>query len=205
MKLFEAFHSFEAPWSAVTLANWNKYPNPLSSHVISCDTISRTIDDNKLITERLLAVKQPVPRILGYLGFNVSELAHFHEISTLDLKTREFKASTVNLDLRQVMVVNETVTLSEHLGKTLFKQEAVVQAQGVFDTVGKVIEDMAVSRFKSNAHIGKQALEEVTARFRALENTLEAKIEQKMEELKELNQSISFNTCYTMEPKEQIF
>jgi hypothetical protein len=201
MKLFEALYSFEDPWSDVTLANWNKYPNPISSHVISCDTISRTINDNKLITERLLAVRQPVPRILGYLGFNVSDLAHFHEISTLDLTTREFKASTVNLELRQVMVVDETINISEHLGKTLFKQEAKVEAQGVFDTVGKVIEDLAVSRFKSNAQRGKEALEQVTARFRALENSLEAKIEQKMEELSSI---VSLHSR-TSEPKESVF
>lgn len=201
MKLFEAFHSFEAPWSAVTLANWNKYPNPLSSHVISCDTISRTVQDNTLITERLLSCKQPVPRMLSYLGFNVSELAHFHEISTLDLTTREFKASTVNLDLRQVMVVNETVTLSEHLGKTLFKQEAQVQAHGVFDTVGKVIEDLAVSRFKINAQRGKEALEEVTSRFWEEASSLEAKLEQTMEELTSSWENIDSR----FEPKEQVF
>ena len=201
MKLFEAFHSFEAPWSAVTLANWNKYPNPLSSHVISCDTISRTVQNDTLITERVLSCKQPVPSILSYLGFNISELAHFHEISTLDLKTREFKASTVNLDLRQVMTVNETITLSEHLGKTLFKQEAQVQAQGVFDTVGKVIEDMAVSRLQINATRGKQALEQVTCKFWEEASFLESRLEQKIEELSQSWENIDSK----LEPREYIF
>jgi hypothetical protein len=170
MKLFETFHSFNAPWQTVTLANWNKYPNPISSHVLSCDVLSRTIDAEKglLITERLLCCRQPVPTILKSLGLGFQEEAYFHEISTLNLKNKELTAQTVNLNMRSLLQVNELCHFSVHPdtpSSTLLKQQAEVHAPGVFAAVGRLIEDVAVSRFQVNAAKGRAALENVTHRI----------------------------------------
>jgi hypothetical protein len=81
------------------------------------------------------------------------------------------------------MVVDEKVTLSDMDGKTLFTQQAQVEALGAFQSVGKVIEDLAVKRFKANASRGRQALEHVTERFWQEASSLEAKIGQTMDDL----------------------
>jgi hypothetical protein len=170
MKLFETLHSFDHPWPAVTLANWNKYPNPYSSHVLSCDTLDRRVDPRTgvITTERLLCCKQPVPSILKRLGLDFQVEAFFHEISTLNPKTQEFTAQTVNLTMRGLLNVSETCSLSVHPelpSNTLFKQQAQVSAMGVFAAVGRLVEDIAVSRFTANAAKGRDALESVTQEF----------------------------------------
>lgn len=51
------------PWSHVVIGMWHKYPNPHCSHVVTVDTLSRTIDPKTGIvrTERVLGCKQKAP------------------------------------------------------------------------------------------------------------------------------------------------
>ncbi|KAJ3121825.1 hypothetical protein HK098_003339 [Nowakowskiella sp. JEL0407] len=73
MKLFEQSHKFDHPWNTITLANYRKYPNDLSSHVLSVDILRREVDPSTglLVTERLLCCKQALPplasKVLGTL------------------------------------------------------------------------------------------------------------------------------------------
>lgn len=205
MKLFENFYCLQHPWPTVTLANWNKYPNPLSSHVVSCDVLSRQVSqDGILTTERLLCCKQPVPSLLKRLGLGFSDLAYFHEVSTLNLKTQEFTAQTVNLSMRSLLDVSETCVLSVDpssvsSGRTLFKQQAQVSAMGVLSSFGRLVEDLAVNRFIANAAKGKDALELVTSRIWSEAMDFENKMEQRVSdsidhfkgELEELTQTVT--------------
>ena len=189
MKLFEALHSFEAPWHTVTYANWNKYPNPFSSHVISCDTLSRRVDPESqlLITERLLCCRQPVPSILARLGLGFQEQAYFHEISPLNLETREFTAQTVNLTMRSLLNVSETCVLTvdpNSPSNTLFKQQAQVSAMGVFASLGRLIEEVAVNRFSANAAKGREALASVTSKLWSEALELEQKMSSSLDQIK---------------------
>ena len=83
--------------------------------VLSVDVLSRTIDPNTgiLTTERLLTCKQSVPSFLRSLGFPIPEVAYFHEVSTLDPRTKEYKAQSINLSMRSVMEVKETCVYRE--------------------------------------------------------------------------------------------
>jgi hypothetical protein len=206
MKLFENFYALQHPWQTVTLANWNKYPNPHSAHVLSCDTLSRHISPDGIITtERLLCCRQPVPSLLKRLGLGFSELAYFHEISTLNSKTKEFTAQTVNLSMRSLLTVTETCILtadpSSPASGTLFKQKAQVSAMGVLSSFGRLVEDLAVNRFISNAAKGKDALELVTSRIWAdamdFENKMEQKVSDSLDhlklELEELTSTVAQN------------
>jgi hypothetical protein len=66
MKLFKSVHTYDYPWSLVSAANWQKYPNEHCSHVHAVDVLDRRVDPETgiLITERLITVKQNVPFII---------------------------------------------------------------------------------------------------------------------------------------------
>jgi hypothetical protein len=57
---------YDYPWSLVSAANWQKYPNEHCPHVYAVDVLDRRVepDTGVLITERLITVKQNVPTII---------------------------------------------------------------------------------------------------------------------------------------------
>ncbi|KAJ3005200.1 UNVERIFIED_CONTAM: hypothetical protein HDU68_004709 [Siphonaria sp. JEL0065] len=115
MKLFEQTQTISYPWDIVTTANWIKYPNEISTHVISLDILSREVDpvSGVLRTERLLCCKQSSPKFLRTIGVPIPEVAWFREVSYLDPKTRTYTATSVNLTMRNIMVVKETCIYKE--------------------------------------------------------------------------------------------
>ncbi|KAJ3100417.1 hypothetical protein HDU96_010349 [Phlyctochytrium bullatum] len=115
-KLFEHTQFFNCSWDTLTAANWRKYPNELSNHVISVDILSREVDPETgvLRTERLLCCKQNAPSILRAIGLPIPEVAYFREISELDPKTKQFTAKSVNLSMRNIMSVHETIIFKEY-------------------------------------------------------------------------------------------
>lgn len=209
MKFFENLYSLQHPWQTVTLANWNKYPNPFSSHVLSCDTLSRTVSSNGVITtERLLCCKQPIPTLLKRLGLGLQDVAYFYEISTLNLHSKEFTAQTVNLSMRSLLTLSETCVLTvnpEAPSGTLFKQQAQVSAMGVLSAFGRLVEDFAVGRFIANAEKGRAALESVTSKFWTEAKEFELKMEQKVSSsLDQLKSELSHCSLSITEQVEQL-
>jgi hypothetical protein len=69
------------------------------------------------------------------------------------------------LSLRNIITVEETCIFKPDAcapsTSTEFSQSAKITALGVFSSVAKLIEDAAISRFKCNAVLGKQGLEQV--------------------------------------------
>ncbi|KAJ3077105.1 hypothetical protein HDU98_008540 [Podochytrium sp. JEL0797] len=230
MKLFEQTQTLNYSWDVVTTANWMKYPNPISTHVLSVDILSREVDPETgvLRTERLLCCKQGGPAFLRTIGIPIPEVAWFREVSHLDPRTKEYTATTVNLTMRNIMVVKETCVYKEMREKleeevenvkraiqhavaesekppgllsqlrrrgftfgsaavrgsestlemkeegekavaspesgfkfTEFVQTAEFHAQVGYDSVKRMMEDAAVTRFKNNADNGVRALETV--------------------------------------------
>ncbi|ORY39088.1 MSF1-domain-containing protein [Rhizoclosmatium globosum] len=115
MKLFEQSQTLNYSWDVVTTANWIKYPNEVSTHVLSVDILDRSVDavTGVLRTERLICCKQSAPSILRTIGIPIPEVAWFREVSYLDPKTREYTATSVNLTMRNIMVVKETCVYKE--------------------------------------------------------------------------------------------
>ncbi|KAJ3227942.1 hypothetical protein HDU81_006393 [Chytriomyces hyalinus] len=145
--IFEKTETLNYSWGMVTAANWIKYPNPITNHVLSVDILSREVDPETgvLRTERLLCCKQSAPAILRTLGLPIPEVAWFREVSELDPVSQEYTARTVNLTMRNLMIVKETCVykaVSELIdeGEKLVKEklEAVVDAapspRGFFDS-----------------------------------------------------------------------
>lgn len=176
MKIFESLHIFDYSWEQVTAANWQKYPNELSTHVVSVDILNREMDPvtNVLRTERLIACKQPIP---GWLRAIVGgdEYSYVREISEVNLATKTLVMKSSNLTMSHLLLVNETVTYTPDpelpSGRTKFEQEAEITAFSSWTSICNRIEEWSIERFGQNAKVGKKGFELVL-------HTLSQKIEE---------------------------
>lgn len=166
MKLFESDHYFNYPWEQVTAANWQKYPNELSTHVISVDILLRSIDPKTQVlrSERLIGCKQSIPSWLQFIVGGAS-VSYVREVSEVDLVNKTLVMKSSNLTMNHLLLVNETVVYKPDpelpTQGTLFKQSAEITAFASISRLCDKIEDWSVERFGQNAKIGKQAFEGV--------------------------------------------
>lgn len=166
MKLFESNHHFEYSWEQVTAANWQKYPNKISAHVISVDVLNRSIDVERKIlrTERLIACKQSIPSWLSYI-VGAHENSYVREISEVDLINKTLVMKSMNLTMNHLLLVNETVTYKPDVelpnSRTTFNQTAEITAFGSISRICDKLEEWSVDRFGQNAKTGKLAFESV--------------------------------------------
>lgn len=166
MKLFESEHFFNYPWDQVTAANWQKYPNELSTHVISVDILDRQLINNNqtLRTERLIGCLQPIPRWLSFIvgGATVS---YVREVSEVDLISKTLVMKSMNLTMSNLLLVKETVIYKPDeelpLNRTTFLQSAEITAFASLSKLCDKLEDWSVERFGQNAKTGKEAFESV--------------------------------------------
>lgn len=166
MKLFESEHFFNYPWDQVTAANWQKYPNELSTHVISVDILNRQLINNNqtLRTERLIGCKQPIPRWLSFIvgGATVS---YVREVSEVDLVNKSLVMKSMNLTMSNLLLVKETVIYKPDqdlpMNRTTFLQSAEITAFASLTKLCDKLEDWSVERFGQNAKTGKEAFESV--------------------------------------------
>jgi 4-amino-4-deoxychorismate lyase len=103
-------------WEAVTLALFQKYPNPFTSHVLSIDVLSRHIDvEGRLHSTRLLlkTAGSGVPTWLQSLI--KSKEAYVLEVSIVDPKRGTMETHSHNLSHRRFMSVEEIQTFSKSL------------------------------------------------------------------------------------------
>ncbi|ORZ29490.1 PRELI-like family-domain-containing protein [Catenaria anguillulae PL171] len=169
MKLHSSEHHYDHPWSAITAAVWQKYPNHLTPHVISVDVLSRHVDQatQTLRTERLLTIRQSIPTFILRL-FNMSEpLSHVLEVSEINLATQTCRAVSTNLTCREFMTMDETVTYrpdpADREGRTVMVQEAQVSSS--VSRFSSYCEDLLINRFRENAKVGRDAMREVVERI----------------------------------------
>ncbi|ODQ80090.1 hypothetical protein BABINDRAFT_161083 [Babjeviella inositovora NRRL Y-12698] len=165
MKLYSSEHHFDYPWTTITAANWQKYPNEMSSHVIGVDVLRREVyPETKILrTERLITCKQPVPKWLSMLtgGDNIS---YVREVSEVDLVNRTLTLRSNNMTMNHLLSVYEVVVYRpdpEDPNRTIFKQEAEITAYASFRRLCDKIEDFSVERFGQNALKGKIGFEGV--------------------------------------------
>ncbi|KAI9102419.1 PRELI-like family-domain-containing protein [Phlyctochytrium arcticum] len=188
MKLFETQYLFAQPWGALTTANWRKYPNEYSSHVLSVDILSREIDPKSgaLVTERLLCCKQSAPALLRKL-LPIPEVAYFREISHLDPKSKSYTAVSVNLCMQSMMRLEERCELhadpTSPAGRTVFTQRAAVSAMGVLSYAARLIEETGVRAYHNNAARGRQGLETVLDKVVEEARVMEQNIKEGLEGL----------------------
>lgn len=165
MKFFENTCEFQYPWDQVTAANWRKYPNEVSTHVVAVDVLRREINPatKQLTTERLITCKQSIPGWLLYL-VGGKEVSYVREISIVDLNEKTLTLRSINMTMNHLLKVYETVTYSPDQKdplKTVFKQEAQITAYATFQKLCNKLEDWGVQRFDENAKKGKKGFDSV--------------------------------------------
>lgn len=176
MKVFSSSSNFSYSWDEVSTSNWIKYCpwNSKTPHVLSVDTLSRSIDPATgiLRTERLIACKQSAPRwLISILGQGAVDESLVHEVSYVDPATKTLTMCSVNMTFSHLLSVRETVQYTPHptspTSQTLFRQRAEITALcGGWQGIKRRIEDCLVERFGQNAAKGREGFEMVLQKAR---------------------------------------
>lgn len=167
MRLFDHQYSIPHPWTTVTRASWQKYPNPeWTPHITHVDYISRMVDSQgRLVTERLLTCQQNIPSFITRLfGMQDAPASIMYERSVVDPLEQSMTLHTQNLSFCQFMRVEERCIYKQDphdQGVTQFGQECRIRSvHGWADWLAEQVEEFCVSRFQVNAQKGRQALQE---------------------------------------------
>lgn len=169
MRIFSTEHLFKYPWERVSLANWIKYPNDITPHVVHVDYLSRKIDPitGVLHTERLLTCRQNVPAFISRL-FGGENSSLFYEWSEVDRQGQTLTLRSQNLTFSNLLTVEETCRYAQTPeGHTLLRQEVAIHStcNGMWTSLANRIEEWTVGRFHANAQKGRLALEAAVERI----------------------------------------
>ncbi|CAO3696145.1 hypothetical protein G6F56_003454 [Rhizopus delemar] len=169
MKFFKSVHTFHYEWNLVSAAQWQKYPNDHCPHVQHVDVLNRTLDPESgvLTTERLITVKQNVPKIILKI-MGAGETQYVRELSQINPKTKTFTLTSENLSLCNIMKCNEEISYivsPEDPQKTQFIQQATMTVGSLFSRWESIIEDFSIKRFQQNAQVGREGFLHVLERF----------------------------------------
>jgi len=174
MKVFSTSAEFNYSWEEVSIGNWQKYSqwNEKADHVLSVDTLSRTVDSSTgiLRTERLIKCKQGAPKwVQPFLGGD--DVSYVYETSYIDPQRQKLTMCSHNLTYSELIIVRETVQYhpcaSSPDTKTIFSQRAEITALcGGWQKIKNKIEGALVERFSQNAANGREGFEMVLKKAR---------------------------------------
>ncbi|KAI9142634.1 PRELI-like family-domain-containing protein [Paraphysoderma sedebokerense] len=153
VKFYQQKFEFEHSWNYVTLAIFNKYPNPFSTHVLQSDVLTRTLNPNTktLHTTRLFTKSGVLPK-WGASLFKSAPQALIVEESVVDLEKKTMITRTRNLDHRRFLCVEEIQVVKPHPENNEWTQ--VTTEARVVSNIGwgmtNKLEKFGVSRFRDN-------------------------------------------------------
>ncbi|KAI0735484.1 MSF1-domain-containing protein [Earliella scabrosa] len=150
MRFYTQSFLYDDPWSIVSLAYLLRYPNPMSSHILSCDVISREVTPSgSLRTTRLILKTGSLPR-WAPKGMIQRAESWVLEESEVDPLGKVMRCTTKNLDHVKVMRVEEHIHIRQaEDGKTLQTTEAMFLS-GFGWGLTKKIENYGLAKFKAN-------------------------------------------------------
>lgn len=149
-------HVFDSDFSTVSLAFFNRYPNPYSTHVLSIDTLSRKLDsDGCLLTTRLIKKSGKLPRWVKPFLSKVTD-SWILEMSIVNPKTMLMKTYTKNLDHRKIIEVEEftTYVADADVANTRVISE-VKFSSGFQRGIKNKIEQWSMSKFDENIKMSR--------------------------------------------------
>ncbi|AWU78373.1 uncharacterized protein C5L36_0E04280 [Pichia kudriavzevii] len=162
MKEFNQTLVFDYPWDYVSAANWRKYPNKMSTHVVAVDVLNREFDpiQQTLLTERLIKCEQNIPSWLQVIIPNVN-VSYVREVSIINLQNQTLTMRSINLTMKNLLKVYETVQYepASDPNKTTFTQCARLSSNQPW--IGPKIESWALATFAQNAAKGKMGFDSV--------------------------------------------
>ncbi|CAG5131686.1 unnamed protein product, partial [Candidula unifasciata] len=110
VKFMTASSVFKFTWDQVASGMWQRYPNPNSKHVLTEDVLSRRIEDQKLVSLRILTKTNKIPKWgERFVGQNKNIL--IIEESVVDPKEKTFTTYTRNVGLQKVLL---TASITSH-------------------------------------------------------------------------------------------
>jgi len=155
----EFLHVFRETWANVTLAFWKKYPNELSRHVLSVDTIHRSIDPETkcMSSTRIMTKTNRKPQWMQWWTPAGSVL--IVEESVLDPAAKTLTTYTKNITLVPYMQVEEKCVFSvspENPDWTICRTEARVTSELI---IRSLVETFGQRRFHSNVVSAKTSIQ----------------------------------------------
>lgn len=174
-------HTFRHDFETVTLAYFNRYPNPFSKHVKSIDTIDRYIDkDGKLHQTKLILKAGRLPKwVVPFLGkINTSWVV---EKTVVDPKKRTMVTYNCNLDHTKMLRVEESTKYRYNFRRGVTESEATVSFSSGFKkfagfNIRDKIEDWSRTRFAEHSKSSSQGLKMV---MDAVRQKLAAKLQER--------------------------
>ncbi|KAF0988398.1 hypothetical protein HZS_4085 [Henneguya salminicola] len=158
MKHWTDLSVLEYPWKLVTLAVWNKYPNPHAPHVISNDVLDRHLDQNNCLhTVRLISFVDTIPWPINKL-FNLTtgDCLHALEYSIVDAHRQVHESHTINLTFNSLTQNCESLTYSSNPNhKTDVRLDISVDVNLNFICD---LESFQIEKYKSSREKGMRAL-----------------------------------------------
>lgn len=150
-KYYETSTIFNFNWEQVAQGFWQRYPNPHSQHVLTEDTLERTVRDGKLYTKRLLSKTNRVPKWAEHI--TSARSVKIVEESICDPKEKTLTTYTRNVAFTKVMNVIEKVVYTcddAEPGKTIAIRSAWIDSS-MFG-FSRAIKAFGIERFKKNCH-----------------------------------------------------
>lgn len=144
-------HIFQNDFATVSLAFFNRYPNPYASHVLSIDTLSRYIDSHgQLHTTRLIRKTGKLPRwVKPFLG-KISQ-SWIIEMSIVNKDEQKLLTYTRNLDHTKVIQVEEFTAYKFNLENNFTIADSQVKFSSGFKIgIRNKIEEWSHKKFDEN-------------------------------------------------------
>nr|CAB3265145.1 PRELI domain-containing protein 1, mitochondrial-like [Phallusia mammillata] len=145
-------------WHNAVSSFWMKYPNQYSKHVLTEDVLERSITpDGKLYTRRILSKTNPLPHWGRWVfSANLKQMVPILEESIVDPVTKTMKVYTWNISYKQMMDVQECMTIREpEMSSTMITREGWIDSS--YKGFRRVLRQFGLTRWKSNAkkaHLG---------------------------------------------------
>ncbi|CCE63787.1 hypothetical protein TPHA_0F03060 [Tetrapisispora phaffii CBS 4417] len=165
-------HIFPNDFTSVSLAFFNRYPNPYASHVLSIDTLERRIDsDGNLHTVRLIKKKGKLPRWVRPLLNNISD-SWIVEFSVVDPRLNILKTYTKNLDHTRIIKVEEFTDYQYDKANEYTSVNSMVKFSSGFRLgIKNKIENWSLNKFNENIINSRRGMSFVMKKIK--ERTLE--------------------------------
>ncbi|KAL7668267.1 hypothetical protein ACOME3_008976 [Neoechinorhynchus agilis] len=170
MREFSSFASLPFGWANVAYGLFTRYPNSLSKHVLTEDTIEREFtSDGYLRVRKICSKTNKIPdwgaKILRLAGASPSSGLVIEEM-LFNVRNRSLAVYNYNLSHRHIMIVEEFIAFKPS-GERLTLCDKFVKIKGTFPTAHAALESFGLRRYKKNSEMAFKALWDKLSECRA--------------------------------------
>ncbi len=184
-------HTFQHDFETVTLAYFNRYPNPYSKHVKSIDTVDKYIDrEGKLHQTKLICKCGHLPNwVKPFLG-KISS-SWIVEKTVVDPIHRTMQTYNCNIDYTKLLTVEESTVYKFDFEKGVTHSTATVSFRSRFKRFGGLnlkdrIENWSKARFAEHSQGSRMGLKIV---MESVRQKMADRLKQSQKQLKQVQQA----------------